>query len=323
MKKATARSSAHPARSRVALATSRDWPQLAPDDRVLVGALEQLGIDSEIVVWTDAHVDWSRFDLIVVRSCWDYHDDLGRWLSWVAHADHRGRLCNPQRVLTWNARKTYLAELEAAGVLIVPTRWIAIAELQSLDSLARALAACPWQELVCKPAVSAGALGTFRLRRDELPPAGSELAAALPELARRGPLLVQPFVPEIGTQGEQSLLFFGGRFSHAVVKIPAPGDFRVQEKHGGRTRPVQATPSVRATAERTLAAACRLNALDAPSALLYARLDVVASGEDLLLMELELTEPALFLDQALESQPASLPAHRFAEAIARRIAELR
>jgi glutathione synthase/RimK-type ligase-like ATP-grasp enzyme len=307
-------------RPRVALATSRDWPALSPDDRPILAALERLDIDPRIAIWTDAQIDWSSFDLIVVRSCWDYHDDLPRWLAWVADADRGGRLCNPGSVLAWNAQKTYLAELEAAGVPVVPTRFIALPALASLDSLERALSSCPWDDFVCKPAVSAGALGTFRIRKNELGRAGLELAAALPELARRGPLLVQPFLPEIQTQGEQSLLFFEGRFSHAVIKNPAAGDFRVQEKHGGRTTSREATPSMKATGERALAAACRLTGLPDPSRLLYARLDLVSVGEEHLLMELELTEPALFLDSMPDAKASILPVDRLAEVIAHRLA---
>ncbi|MEP6651938.1 MAG: hypothetical protein ABJA82_01180 [Myxococcales bacterium] len=283
---------------RVALATSRDWPDLAPDDAVLAPALRRVGIDSEIAVWTDPTVAWERFDLILIRSCWDYHDDLPRWLRWIDALQQRGlgsRLCNPPEVLRWNARKTYLAELQQLGIPTIPTRWVDAAGLASEESLRAALAASPWEEIVCKPAVSAGALGTFRFQRSRLMSAPTAFLETYPHLVQRAPLLVQPFVPEIASKGEWSLLFFSGRFSHAVLKRPTAGDFRVQEKHGGTTIRARPSAEVKALALSALGAAARAIGGEKAEPFLYARVDLVESAAGPLLVELELIEPALFL----------------------------
>jgi glutathione synthase/RimK-type ligase-like ATP-grasp enzyme len=242
----------------VALATSADWPDLTPDDSALRSALARAGVDSEITIWTDASIEWTPFDLIVVRSCWDYHNDLPRWLGWLDSLERQGagaRLCNPPAALRWNARKTYLTELVARGVPTVPTQWLEPTDLTSWANFSAAIAAAEWDDLVCKPAVSAGALGTFRLQRATLAQSASAVTAALPLLAQRGPVLVQPFVPELVTDGEWSVLFFDGRFSHAVCKRPALGDFRVQEKHGGTTTAAAPPPMLIESSRAVLAAA--------------------------------------------------------------------
>lgn len=316
-------------RPRVALATSADWPDLAPDDRGLAPALGRLGIDSEITVWTDPAVDWRGFDLVLVRSCWDYHDDLARWLGWIDRLDQLARehgsphLCNPPAVLRWNSRKTYLAELEALGTRTVPTVWLEGETLSSTEAVRAALMAAPFAELVCKPAVSAGALGTLRLDRATLEgdEARAAIDAAFPEWVNRAPLLVQPFVPAIAVEGEWSLLFFDGDLSHAVLKRPAPGDFRVQERHGGSTSVPKVPARVRGRARSVLAAAAHVFAAGETSGspLTYARVDMVVVDGNPLLMELELIEPALFLEHAPVRNGRPLATERLAGAIARQL----
>jgi glutathione synthase/RimK-type ligase-like ATP-grasp enzyme len=288
----------------VALATSADWPELAPDDRLIAPALARAGVESRIAIWNDPTVAWKQFDLIVIRSCWDYHDDLSRWLAWIDVVGARGanaRLRNPAPVLHWNARKTYLRELGARGVPVVPTIWLGDAELSSWTAVKTALQAAPWDDVVLKPAVSAGALGTFRVQRQALSSSEVALTEALFEWKRRAPVLVQPYLADIGIGGEWSLLFFGGRMSHAVLKRPAPGDFRVQERHGGSTFSAVAPEGLVHVAARAIAAvseamgASSITPGPGASSLLYARVDLVVSDGAPLLIELELIEPALFL----------------------------
>ena len=324
-----------PRRPSVALATSSNWPDLAPDDRLMGPALAKVGVDTEVTIWTDGGVAWDRFDLVVVRSCWDYHDDLPRWLSWLDEMDaveHVGRsgprLWNPPAALRWNSRKTYLRDLADRGVPVVPTTWLTEADLESWPALEAAFDRSRWDDFVCKPAVSAGALGTFRLRRGDLKSSQRRVTASLPGLRRRGPLLVQPFLREISDEGEWSLLFFDGRLSHAVLKRPAPGDFRVQEKHGGSTIAAVPPALLVVAAEKALidaAAAIEPDSL-LRTPLLYARVDLVVSAGRPMLMELEITEPALFLETAPASNAITAPstvgsaADRFASAILARIA---
>jgi hypothetical protein len=284
----------------VALATSLAWPQLAPDDRLLVAALEKMDLRTEIAIWTDERVQWDRFDLIVVRSCWDYHDDLGRWLGWVDAVERscgRRRLRNAGAYLRWNARKTYLIDLATRGVPIVPTVWLGPEALASDERLDAALRATPWNDFVVKPAVSAGAFGTYRVRAGQTFAAAAGSTTARLELAPRAPLLIQPFLADISAGGEWSLIFFDGTFSHAVRKYPAPGDFRVQEKHGGRAVAETPPAEVLRVASQTLIAAAEAASMAAEPPPLYARVDVVVSAGRPLVMELEITEPALFLAQ--------------------------
>lgn len=309
-------------RPRVALATSEDWPQLSPDDAGIAPALEAAGMDAEIATWTDAAADWGRYDAVVVRSCWDYHDDLPRWMRWIdrvaagASAAAGPRLWNPPAVLRWNARKIYLDDLVARGVPIVPTVFCGAEVLASAEAFDRVRGHLPWDELVAKPAVSAGARHTHRARRDDRAAWRSIFTTERAAWIRRGPLLVQPFLPEIAREGEWSLLYFGGVFSHAVLKRPAPGDFRVQERYGGSMAVAPPTPELLSVAAHTLAAAADAVAMRDPAQLLYARVDLVMAGGAPLLVELEVTEPALFFTASPAGNGAVA---RFAEAVARTI----
>jgi len=308
----------------VALATSVDWPDLPPDEHELPPSLRRLGVDVEIAIWTDPAVDWDRFDLILIRSCWDYHDDLGAWWAWLDRLE-RGRagarLRNPPAVVRWNARKTYLRELQARGIPVVPTVWLEGEALGSPAATRDALsaAAASFDQLVAKPAISAGALGTLRLERTALgtPGVARAITEVLPLWRRRAPLLVQPFLPEIASEGEWSLLFFDGAFSHAVLKRPAVGDFRVQERHGGTTAAPAPSEALLSAAHAALDGA--LSALQA-SPLLYARVDLVVVDGAPLLMELELIEPALFLERAPAATGKESAVERLARAIAVRAA---
>ena len=249
-------------------------------DAEAVGPLEALGWTVAMVPWR-ADADWAAFDAVVIRSPWDYQDAPDDFLAVLEAIGARGRLENPLPVVRWNLRKTYLRDLEAAGVPVVPTRW-AEGGLEARD-LEAAFGTWGADEVVAKPVVSANADGTFRL--------GPEPAAwrdALEALGRR-PCLVQPFVPAVVAEGEWSVFAFGGEVSHAVLKTPAPGDFRVQEEHGGAIRGVAPGPALLDLTERALAAVPH----DGP--LLYARVDAVRLPDgSLAVMELELIEPSLY-----------------------------
>ncbi len=277
----------------IALATSADHPGLAPDDQLLLAALRAAGAEAEPAVWDDPAYPWADCRLVVVRSTWDY---VGRREEYLAWADATGRVTrveNDPGTLRWNTDKTYLVALERRGVAVVPG---AILAESSHGGLERLLAARGWGEAVVKPVIGAGGQDTFRVRAGRVSSAGESLAAAL----ARSPMLVQPFLP-VTDEGELSLLWFGGEFSHAARKRPAAGEFRVQEQFGGSTVPAVAGPEEVALGRRILAGLDR-----SP---LYARLDFLHDGRGWLLSEIELTEPSMFL--ALD--PAA-PA-RFARAV--------
>jgi glutathione synthase/RimK-type ligase-like ATP-grasp enzyme len=292
----------------IALATYAALPDLAPDEHPLVDALASLGIRAEAHVWDDPAVRWEAYDAVIVRSCWDYHrryDEFFRWIDRVAALGVA--IWNPPRTLRWNSRKTYLHDLTIGGIRTVPTFWLEPHHARAPNaSLAAILSDTGWQHAVVKPVISASAHETFRVTIDEARANATALDARLRGIIARGGAMVQPFVPEIESDGEWSILFFGGVFSHAVLKRAASGDFRVQREFGGTHETVCPTPAILTHAERALRSA--------PTASLYARVDGFIRGGDLVVTELELLEPSLCLDDDPEA-PA-----RLAGAIARCLA---
>lgn len=281
---------------RLAVATSSDYSNLHPDDERLFAALERRGVAIDACVWNDAAIDWARYDAVLVRTIWDYfrrYDEYQRWLDRLERAGVR--TLNPLDVLRWNADKRYLLELARRGVPIVPT------SLAAGGDLLGAIRALDADTVVVKPVVSGGAWHTVCGRRDD--PAFHAQLAALP---RALDYLVQPFLREI-VAGEWSLLFFDGVFSHAVLKTPAAGDYRVQTDFGGSTRSSAPPPSVVAAAQAALEATRALG----DGALRYARVDGVCVDGTFLVMELELIEPLLFLRERPDA------AERFAAVVAR------
>jgi len=267
---------------RIALATSAEHAELHPHDLPLVDALRSAGLDPVAEVWTDPSVDWSAYDAVLLRSVWDYHVRYDEFTEWLAVVDKGGvPVFNDSGLVRWNGDKRYLLELRERGVAIVPSQIAAGACLREV------VAGLDGQEIVIKPTVSATALHTIR------GVAGSpELTQALDELPDTV-YLVQPFLPEIQTEGEWSLMFVDGEFTHAVVKRPADGDYRVQEEFGGHATVTDPLPDVLDNAQRALSAAGSRPA--------YARVDGVVVNGRFLLMELELIEPYLYLPQSPEA----------------------
>ena len=241
-------------------------------------ALTAVGLIVEQRVWTDPG-DLSGYDLILPLFAWGYQRDVAVWYALLDRLESEALpVVNPVPVLRWNSDKAYLAELGAKGVTVVPT--IEVAALGEAV-LAAARAELDAEEVVIKPAISGGADGTHRIA------AGARIPADAVGQRR----LVQPLMPGILTEGEFSLFFFDGQFSHAIVKRPASGDFRVQEQFGGRESDWHASAEAQALAAAALAAA--------PAPPVYARVDMVGDATGKLhIMELELIEPSLFLHHA-------------------------
>jgi len=261
----------------VLLASARDLIKPDLDTPLLEAALAARGVDVRTAPWDDETAGWDGAALVAIRSTWDYFDRRPEFVDWVDQVAAATRLVNPADVVRWNSAKTYLADLGAKGVPILPTAFLshgADADLQ-----AEALAGFD-AEVVVKPAVGGGARGALRA------PAGSpEAAAHVADLVTTGDVLVQPYEPTVAV-GEDSLIFLGGVFSHAVRKVPAAGDYRVQEQYGGTVAPIEPTYLQEQVAAAVLAAV--------PAQLAYARVDLVRPGEPAL-MELEVIEPELFL----------------------------
>lgn len=248
-------------------------------------ALARAGAEVQPIPWVDAG-GLSGFDLVLPLVAWGYHLDYVRWLDFLERADEQQLpLINPPALLRWNSDKAYLAELGELGVPTVPT--LAVESCCDADlEEARRHFGSRW--LVIKPPVSASAMGAHRIGPDDELPADS----------RGKPMILQPLIEEIARTGEFSLMLFDGEYSHAVVKRPRSGDFRVQEYHGGETCPCDAPPAgAVALAKEALAAA--------PARATYARVDIVPDDEGTLrIMELELIEPALFLEHSPDAGSA-------------------
>ena len=254
------------------------WPGVL--ERLTV-AMAGAGIEVVPTPWTD-HVEdaagLTGYPLVLAVIAWGYHRDHARWMqATVRWAEAGVRIANPATVLGWNSDKAYLGRLADRGVAIPPTLWHDGADRADLEA---AFEAFGCDRLVVKPTVSAGAFQTLLLDR------GQVLDKPV-----TGPLMIQPYLATIETEGETSLLFFGGRFSHAVNKRPAPGDFRIQVQFGGLYTPATPPPEALALAAQVL------EAIDEP--LLYARIDMVPDADGRwLLMEAELIEPDFYLDHA-------------------------
>lgn len=265
------------------------WPQVR--DR-LVRALAAGGLAARSEAWTD-HVDTADglegADLVLPLVAWGYHRDHTRWMKACATWQAAGLpMMNPAAVLAWNSDKSYLKRLGEAGVPIPPTLW---SEQITPQQVADAFDALGTDALVIKPRVSGGGWQTTRLARGE----------ALSE-APDGPALIQPFIAALESEGELSLLVFGGRFSHAVRKRPRAGEFRIQQQFGGLYAPEpDPDPVALELAERVLATV--------EEELLYARIDL-ARGPDgqWLLMEAELIEPDFYLNHAPDGGQAFVAA---------------
>ena len=274
----------------VALVTFAEQPGLTTDDRRFADALVRHGVTAHAVAW-DAEVRWDGYAAIVLRSCWDYHRRLPAFLGWLDGLDAVGAtVCNPVQVVRWNADKRYLRALEQRGVAVVPTRWC---ELLDAATLAEVLVDSGWDAAVVKPSVSASAQDTWRTSRST----AEEDEARFHALTARGTVLVQPFVAAITEVGEWSLVFIGGAYSHAVLKRPRSGDFRVQHEHGGYAVPAEPSATTILAAETALAAIGPSLGNEGSAPCLYARVDGCIVDRTFVLMELELIEPALFLGE--------------------------
>jgi glutathione synthase/RimK-type ligase-like ATP-grasp enzyme len=284
----------------IALATCRSLADLAPDEKLLADRLRDLGFEARPLVWDDSAQQLHDVAAVIVRSCWDYHKKPQEFLSWAEGLEAQGmNVLNPSPILRGNHDKSYLRQLQAADVRVPSTAWF---EPGSTAVLAAVLAKHGWSKAVVKPTISATAWQTFSVSKTD----AASFQLRFEELLGTGGVLVQSFVDEIEITGEWSFVFFDRTFSHAVRKRPKPGDFRVQEQFGGSVEPIT-NPA------RTLVAQAEAILAQITGPLVYARVDAVETEGQLCLMELELIEPALFL------QTCPHAAKDFAAAIVRAV----
>jgi glutathione synthase/RimK-type ligase-like ATP-grasp enzyme len=258
--------------------------------------LQQRGWSVDDVSWHNDAIDYDSYDLVVVRSTWDYQSDSDAFLGCLKRIEaSKAILENSFALMQWNLSKAYLRDLEQAGVPILPTLWHEIFAQEHLE-LAFKHFDCP--QLIIKPLVSANADHTYKFSSDEV-------AALLPVFNKTfitRPFMIQAFEASILEKGEYSLFYFASRFSHAICKRPAKGDFRVQEEHGGQLEAIAPNVDMLALAEKAIKAL--------PEEPLYARVDMLETDKGLAIIEIELIEPSLYFNMDADS------AERFADTIA-------
>ena len=271
--------------TRIALASCAEMPGLDDEGQLLLAALRERGADAEPVVW-DGDDAWEDFDLVVLRGTWDYAERIGEFLAWTDHVAAVSRLLNPAPVVRWNTDKRYLAGLESAGVPIVPT--------QFLEPGAEPRHRFEDVEHVVKPVVSAGSRDTLRIGVHQVDRSRAHTASLL---HRQRPVMVQPYLHEVDEHGETALLYLDGTFSHAMRKGPLlTPDMELVD---GLFAQEDMSPREPSDAEREVAEAVLAAVPEQYGDLLYARVDLLPSPDGPRLLELELTEPSLFLEHHL------------------------
>jgi glutathione synthase/RimK-type ligase-like ATP-grasp enzyme len=267
-------------------------------DYLAAEPLARRGWRVEQIPWRRNNVPWEQYEMVVIRSPWDYQQDPEAFLHVLEQIEaSSAQLQNDLPTVRWNIHKSYLRDLRDRGIHIVPTRWLGQLDAETLASL---VAEFGTRRIVVKPVVGANADDTYLIT------VGSNdvhETAALRTFARRA-LMAQPFVESVVDIGEYSLFYFGSQYSHSVLKTPKSHDFRVQEEHGGLIRSVQPDADIVAAADKVM------SVLSRPT--LYARVDLVRLPDDCpALMELELIEPSLYFPF-----DARAP-ERFADAVVR------
>ncbi|MGM0739845.1 MAG: ATP-grasp domain-containing protein [Bacteroidota bacterium] len=280
-------------------AAADDWYliNILHDDRLLQDALMKMGWPSTRVDWAAQDVDWTRFQCAVFRTTWDYFDRISEFNDWLRRIERQTRLCNEASLIRWNLDKHYLADLESRGIPIVPTRFIPAGSILSLSDL---LEETGWMEAVIKPCISGAARHTYRVHHRN----AAGVQSKIQPLLWSESFLLQPFLADVQQTGEDTLIFLDGMYTHAVRKVPSPGDYRVQDDHGGTVHPLRPTFEQIELAERTM------ETCHPPPA--YGRVDMVRDPDgQWRVMELELIEPELWLRNSPES------AEKLAQAIVR------
>ena len=298
---------------RIALATYSALPELDVDDAPLLTALKGRGVHAEAVVWDDPAVDWSGFDLVVIRNTWDYMDKLEDFLAWAERVSQVTTLANPFEVVRWNTDKHYLAELEEAGIATVPTKFL---DPSAHNEGRKIHARIPGRgQFVVKPAVSAGSKDTARYRSGDVDDRGAAMRLTRRLLSEGRHVMIQPYLSAVDEVGETALIYVGGLFSHAVRKgaiLQSFGDPLAEPLMAEEMSPREASPEERAVADAVLAALPQLvgGCDSAEFPLLYVRVDLLPGEEGTpLVLEVEATEPSLFFRFA----PGTI--ERFADAI--------
>ncbi len=266
--------------TRIGFLTAPHLPELTHDDKLVIPYLQAKGLEVVPVLWTEARPE--NLEALIVRSTWAYYEQPERFETWLKSlADLKIPVFNPPAMLLDNLHKAYLLRLSERGWPVVPTELIQPG-LDLTEMVRHLMQVHQWSDVILKPELSASGHATHRLRTGDVIPTDLEHL-----LARGRTLMLQPFCSHIHSEGEWSLLFFGGVFSHAVLKTPDSAHHLVQEEHGGRTRAAAPPPDLLEMARALVTQECADS--------LYARVDCVFYADRYCLMELELLEPSLYL----------------------------
>ena len=265
----------------------------AYDNEVALAAEINKKFKVDILIWNDPNIDWTSYNYLIFKSIWDYFEYPTEFLAWITMLENNNiKTLNPLHVIKKNQHKFYLRDLQQQGIDIIPT--VFLPKNTSLDL--SFLKEKNWERAVIKPAVSGGAYLTKLFSQSQI----SAMEAEYLPIAQERDLLVQPFMPEIQTDGEISLLFFRGLFSHAVLKKPIGDDYRVQSQFGGQYQTYFPTNELIETAKNITK---RFG-----DDLLYTRVDGILKNDKFLLMEVELIEPDLYFNHAPDAKKTYLTA---------------
>lgn len=289
--------------NKVALLSMDSLKNFFTYDKLLIEPMSKLGWDAEEISWRNENVNWNNYAAVIVRSTWDYQNDFEKFLSVLENiSNSSAHLENDLELMKWNMNKKYLFDMETKGVRIIDTIWETNFNSNNTYNYFDKLNS---EEIIIKPNISANADNTFRLSKEKL----IENMEKLEQIFSQREFMVQPFMKNIIDEGEYSLFFFNGEFSHCVLKKPKENDFRVQEEHGGKFRIVVRNQ------QQILIAESIINKLSTIP--LYARADLVRNAQnEFVLMELELIEPSLYLNTDIQSP------ERFARAFDSRMKNL-
>ncbi len=262
---------------RMALVSCERPKERDEDADFLVPALRRKGVAVELPAWSAAGIDWSGYDLVKLSTPWDYHERPAEFRAWLRAVAAASNLQNPLPIVEWNLDKRYLRELDDGGAATIPTIW---SQPGDEDAALAELERRGWERVVIKPVIDLNAMNLVRIP--------AELTGRMLASYDR-PVLIQPYLESIESAGELSFVYIAGELSHALRKLPARGDFRIQPLYGGTHARIEPSAEQAAAAERAVALA--------PGEPLYARVDLISGADGRpLVTELELIEPALYLD---------------------------
>ena len=265
------------------------------EQELLKSAFESQGLKVDITYWDNPSYEWQQTKSVLFRTVWDYFERFDEFWDWLEQVKTKTRLINSYELIKWNIDKHYLRDLKNNGIQVVPTYFadrgnnISLQEIANLND---------WEHIVIKPAISASAFNTYKITNDEI----EQKEQLFHELLQTHDMLVQPFFPTISELGEASLMVFGGKFTHAILKKAKAGDFRVQDDFGGTVHDYNPTQEEIKFAEKVFQSCTSLP--------IYGRVDIVwDSNKHIYLSELEIIEPELWIRNRPES------ANKIAEAV--------